>query len=226
MEHRFLKTMGMLLVTGVLVCTGTAKAMAAEGENPLLVTIEAEKMNVYGDTDFEAQILGNALQSEVYDVIEECDNEWVKITYGEGEAYVYLSDGAVVSEDTTDREAEAAREALVDYALQFVGNPYKYGGSDPNTGADCSGFVKYVLKNSANVSLPRSSREQAGEGIAIDQSQMRPGDLIFYGGKRISHVALYIGDGVIVHASTEKTGIRTENWDYNTPTKIVNVMGD
>lgn len=226
MEHRFLKMMGMFLLAGTLLCAAAPEAMAAEGENPLLVTVDAEKVNVYGEADFEAQILGKAAQSEVYDVLEECRDQWVKIAYGDGEAYLYLEDGATVTEDTSAEDAEAAREELVEYALQFVGNPYKYGGTDPNTGADCSGFVKYVMKNSAGISLPRSSGEQAGEGVAIDASQMRPGDLIFYGGKRINHVAMYIGDGEIVHAATSSTGIKTEVWDYNTPVKIVNVIGD
>ena len=125
-------------------------------------------------------------------------------------------------------EAEAeqnARQSLVDYALQFVGGAYKAGGSDPHTGADCSGFVKYVMQYGAGISMNRSSTSQSTQGQAIDASQMQPGDLIFYGnGSRINHVAMYIGDGQIVHASTYKTGIKTSEWDYRDPVKIITMF--
>jgi len=118
-----------------------------------------------------------------------------------------------------------ARQNLVHYALQFVGGRYKAGGNDPNTGADCSGFVKYVMQNGAGVTMNRSSSTQAAQGVPISANQMQPGDLIFYGnGSRINHVALYIGDGQIVHASTYKTGIKTSVWNYRAPVKIVSVL--
>jgi len=118
------------------------------------------------------------------------------------------------------------RQEVVNYALQFVGGRYAAGGSDPHTGADCSGFVKYVMQNGAGVSMNRSSREQAYQGVAISASQMQPGDLLFYGsGSGINHVAMYIGNGQIVHASTYSTGIKTSAWNYRTPVKIVNVLG-
>lgn len=127
-------------------------------------------------------------------------------------------------------KAEAASEAtarqnLVNYALQFVGGPYRAGGNDPHTGADCSGFVKYVMQHGAGISMNRSSREQAHQGRVISSSQMQPGDLIFYGsGSSINHVAMYIGDGQIVHASTYRTGIKTSNWNYRAPVKIVSMF--
>lgn len=120
----------------------------------------------------------------------------------------------------------AARQNLVNYALQFVGGPYRAGGNDPRTGADCSGFVKYVMQNGAGISMNRSSGSQATQGRAISSSEMQPGDLIFYGsGSRINHVAMYIGNGQIVHASTYKTGIKVSNWNYRSPVKIVSMFG-
>lgn len=125
-----------------------------------------------------------------------------------------------------EEEAEQnARQSLVDYALQFVGGAYKAGGNDPHTGADCSGFVKYVMQYGAGISMNRSSTSQSTQGQAIDSSEMQPGDLIFYGnGSRINHVAMYIGDGQIVHASTYKTGIKTSEWDYRDPVKIITMF--
>ena len=119
------------------------------------------------------------------------------------------------------------RSEIVTYALQFVGNRYKYGGTNQNTGVDCSGFTSYVMRHAAEVELPHSSGGQSRMGRVVSSSEMRPGDIISYGsGKRINHVALYIGNGQIVHASTEKTGIKVSRWNYRTPVRIVNVLGD
>lgn len=135
------------------------------------------------------------------------------------------------AETETVTDAETAeidlRQQLVDFSLQFLGGAYRYGGLDPDTGVDCSGFTRYVMKHCAGITLSHSSRAQAGEGREIDSSQMRPGDLIFYGsGKGINHVAMYIGEGQIVHASTKATGIKISRWNYRTPVRIVNVLGD
>ena len=122
-------------------------------------------------------------------------------------------------------EAASARQNLVDYALQFVGGPYRAGGNDPHTGVDCSGFVRYVMQHGAGISMNRSSGSQATQGHAVNSSQMQPGDLLFYsGGSGINHVAMYIGDGKIVHASTYATGIKISNWNYRNPVKIVSMF--
>lgn len=138
-------------------------------------------------------------------------------------------------QQAAEAEAQAAAEAerkagirqsVVNLALQFVGRPYRSGGNDPHTGADCSGFVRYVMQHGAGVLLNRSSSSQATQGQPISASQIQPGDLVFYGnGSRISHVAMYIGDGKIVHASTYKTGIKVSNWNYRSPLKIVSFLG-
>ena len=121
--------------------------------------------------------------------------------------------------------AASARQNLVDYALQFVGGPYRAGGNDPHTGVDCSGFVRYVMQHGAGISMNRSSGSQATQGHAVNSSQMQPGDLLFYsGGSGINHVAMYIGDGKIVHASTYATGIKISKWNYRNPVKIVSMF--
>lgn len=131
------------------------------------------------------------------------------------------------AEETAARVSAERRQAVVEYGLQFVGNRYVYGGTNPNKGADCSGFTSYVLRHSAGVELPHSSRSQAVQGREISAAEIRPGDLVFYAsGKRINHVALYIGNGQVVHASNERTGICVSEWTYRNPAKIVNVLGD
>lgn len=125
-----------------------------------------------------------------------------------------------------DQADDVKRQVLVDYAMQFVGGKYRAGGNDPNTGADCSGFVKYVMQNGAGVPMNRSAATQISQGVPVSADQMQPGDLVFYSnGSRINHVAMYIGDGQIVHASTYSTGIKVSPWNYRAPVKIMNVLG-
>ena len=100
-------------------------------------------------------------------------------------------------------------QQVADYACKFIGNPYVAGGTSLTNGADCSGFVMAVYQ-AFGVSLPRSSYAQAGVGTAVSYSEAKPGDIIYYGG----HVGIYIGNGQIVHASTERTGIKITSATY------------
>ncbi len=104
----------------------------------------------------------------------------------------------------------ASGQAVVDFAMQFVGNPYVYGGTSLTNGADCSGFVMSVYGN-FGVSLPHSSAADRNVGAAVNGIEnAQPGDIICYSG----HVGIYAGNGQIVHASTSKTGIIVSNATY------------
>lgn len=106
--------------------------------------------------------------------------------------------------------------AVASYACQFVGNPYVYGGTSLTNGADCSGFVMSVYAN-FGVSLPHSSAADRNVGTAVDGlANAQPGDIVCYSG----HVAIYIGNGQIVHASTAKTGIKISDANYRTPLSV------
>ena len=105
----------------------------------------------------------------------------------------------------------AQGRSIANYALQFVGNPYVYGGTSLTNGADCSGFTQSVFRN-FGISIPRTSSEQSRVGQAVDFADIQPGDLVFYAG----HVAISIGGGQIVHASTAKTGIKVSPVTYRT----------
>lgn len=117
--------------------------------------------------------------------------------------------------------SSGAGNAVVDYALQFVGNPYSYGGSSLTNGTDCSGFVMSVYKN-FGVSLPHSSSgdRKVGSEVGGGLANAQPGDIVCYSG----HVGIYIGDNKIVHASTESTGIKVSDADYKTPITVRRVI--
>lgn len=131
------------------------------------------------------------------------------------------NDSSAKIDTSNESSATGIREKIVNYALKFVGNPYVYGGTSLTNGADCSGFVQSVFRD-CGISIPRDSRSQAAGGTTISVSDVKPGDLLFYSkGGRINHVALYIGNGKVVHASTPKTGIKISSYNYRTPCKAV-----
>ena len=107
---------------------------------------------------------------------------------------------------TNTSTGSGSGSSVVDYATQFVGNPYVWGGTSLTNGADCSGFVQSVYAN-FGVSLPRTSYEQQNAGTEVSYADAQPGDLICYGG----HVAIYMGNGQIVHASNSQDGIKISN---------------
>ena len=115
--------------------------------------------------------------------------------------------------------------SIASYALQFVGNPYVYGGSSLTHGTDCSGFSQAVFRK-FGISLPRTSGEQSTVGKKISVSSARAGDLIFYARNgHVNHVAICIGGGRVVHASNPSTGITTSNINYRTPYCARRIVG-
>ena len=118
-----------------------------------------------------------------------------------------------------EEERLAKRQEIVDFALQFVGNPYVYGGTSLTNGADCSGFVMSVFAQ-FGYELPRVAAAQCAASEKKDVSSIEVGDLVFYGDGGIDHVALYIGDGKIVHASTAATGIKVSDYNYRAPAAV------
>ena len=176
----------------------------------------------------EPEVIQEAPVSTVLEVATEKDSDEDNGPAPEIQAAKKLEEELAAAEEAAAEAAEAtanARQNLVNYALQFVGGPYRAGGNDPRTGVDCSGFVRYVMQHGAGISMNRSSGSQATQGHAVNSSQMQPGDLLFYsGGSGINHVAMYIGDGKIVHASTYATGIKISKWNYRNPVKIVSMF--
>ena len=120
------------------------------------------------------------------------------------------------SSSSSSSSSSGSGSSVVNYATQFVGNPYVWGGTSLTNGADCSGFVQSVYSN-FGVSLPRTSYEQQNAGTEVSYADAQPGDLICYGG----HVAIYMGNGQIVHASNSRDGIKiSDNAAYRTITSV------
>ena len=222
-----------------------AKDLALESAS-LMAIVNTDKLNVRSEPSTDSKIWTQISKEERYNVVSQLDG-WVQIELDGGDseeggsddrAYISTRDNNVdvryaLSEaikfsplEEKSNEQASLRTQTVNYALKFVGGRYVWGGTNPNTGADCSGFVQYVMRNVAGVSLPRTSREQANTGTAIKSSEMRPGDLIFYANKSgtVNHVAMYIGNGQIVHAASRRSGIKISTWNYRTPKTIRRVL--
>lgn len=134
---------------------------------------------------------------------------------------VVVSDGNSGKESVEQQTTSTSGQAIADYAVQFVGNPYVYGGTSLTNGADCSGFVQSVYKH-FGYSLPRVAADQANAGTQVSTKNLQPGDLLFY--HSFGHVAIYIGGGQVVHASNAATGIKISNYNYSPIDKAVRIV--
>ena len=161
--------------------------------------VDAEDALENGETLYDEE--GNEIDPDSVTDEEESDGDVEYDEYGN----VIDSDNTVDPEEYQS-SGSGSGSSVVDFATQFVGNPYVWGGTSLTDGADCSGCVQSVYAN-FGVSLPRTSYEQQNAGTEVSYADAQPGDLICYGG----HVAIYMGDGKIVHASNAKDGIKISN---------------
>jgi len=130
------------------------------------------------------------------------------------------------SSSNTSTSGSGSGSTIANYALNFVGNPYVWGGTSLTNGADCSGFVQSVYAH-FGYSIPRTSRDQASSaGYEVSINNVQPGDLIFYTNSSgtINHVAMYIGNGKVVNASTARTGIKVSSYNYRSPYKVKRIV--
>ncbi len=149
--------------------------------------------------------------------------DFVKVTFNLDRA-VSINESGLASKTSSDSSDSSNLTNMVSYAMQFLGNPYVWGGTSLTNGTDCSGFVMKIYEH-FGYSLPRTSAAQAGATKTVSSGDVRPGDLFFYGSGGVSHVAMYIGNGQIIHASNPRTGIKISSAYYRTPVKIGRVIG-
>ncbi len=195
----------------------------------------ADALNIREEPSTDAEVVTQVAAGETLDIVEIQNDGWIKVYLDDEEVYVSsdyvevksdLSTAITMTELLYGQGVSDVRVDLCQYAKQFLGNPYVWGGTSLTSGADCSGFVLSVFAK-YGVSLPHSSRAQANLGTSISASELQPGDLVFYAkGGTINHVAIYIGGGQVIHASSPKTGIKISSYNYRTPYKMVRILQD
>lgn len=234
-------------ITGYVTTDSQYTATGAEAKDlamqsaSLMAVVNTDRLNVRKEPSTESDIWTQISKEERYPVLQQMDG-WVQIELDAGEedsdaAYISTRDNNVEVryaleeaikfsplKEMADKQS-SLRNRIANYGVQFVGNPYVWGGTSLTKGADCSGFTQSVMRN-FGISIPRVSRDQANAGRAVKQSEMRPGDLVFYANSRgtVNHVAMYIGNGQVVHAASRRSGIKISTWNYRNPYRIRNVI--
>ncbi len=212
-----------------------AKLLAKELVRTVAIA-NTDSLNVREQPSTDSGVYTQVPKGEEMEYVETLDNGWVKIAIDGEDAYVsaeYVTvedklDTAITMTELLYGEGVSdVRVDLVEYAKQFLGNPYVWGGTSLTKGADCSGFVLSIFKK-YGVKLSHHSGTQAKEGTKISTSELLPGDLVFYSNSSgtINHVAIYIGGGQVIHASSPKSGIKISKYNYRTPVKCVRVLYD
>lgn len=214
--------------------TGDEAESIAEQEIKTVATVNTETLNVRAEKSTEAAVLSQVGNSEAFTVNSVADG-WVEISVDDSVGYIsqdYVTLAQALPTAKTIEQVKYGdgvsdvRASVVSYALQFVGNRYVWGGTSLEKGVDCSGFTMRIL-GKYGISLPHSSRAQPSYGTKISESEAKPGDLFFYGsGRSISHVAIYIGNGQIVHASNKRDGIKVSNAYYRNPICVARYLPD
>ncbi|MBR1758567.1 MAG: C40 family peptidase [Lachnospiraceae bacterium] len=235
------------------IISGDEVAEVAERVGSEKVIVITETLYARMEPTTESKIVTILNLDEEFELIKK-DGEWGKIAIDDDEAWVKLEyvtisfvlEKAVVykepepepaktsssgsskssSSSSSSSKTSSVRSRMVSYAMQFLGNPYVWGGTSLTRGTDCSGFTMRIYEH-FGYSIPRTSRNQASGGTRISLSNLKPGDLIFYSNSSgINHVAMYIGNGQVIHASNARSGIKISNMNYRTPTKAVRYIKD
>lgn len=188
---------------------------------------ETEPEYTYETESTEENYVDESLDNWDESYEESFDDEYIEEDYYEEiyedeyeESYddSYTDEGYYDADEDVYYGDSSTGQSIVDYACQFVGNPYVWGGTSLTNGADCSGFAQSVFAN-FGIYLPRTAASQSGSGTSVDLSNIQAGDLLFYsGGGGIDHVSIYMGGGQVVHASNSTDGIIISSYGYRTPT--------
>lgn len=220
-------------VSSDYILTGWRAKDQGRAEAELQVIIKVDTLNVREEPDETSSIWTQADGNERYDVVKDL-GDWIMIELDDSVGYVaaeyveqtYSLNTAVKYTPPAEEAARTLRGRIVAYALKWLGGKYVWGGETLGKGVDCSGFVMKVYQN-FGVYLTHHSGTMAGEGRRISRSQLKKGDLVFYAKNgSINHVAMYIGDGQVVHARSRRRGICITDMDYRTPVRFVTYLDD
>lgn len=214
------------------IVTGEAALKIAQTVARHMATVTTETLRVREYATTDSQIVSTVSKDEELYIIEELDG-WLKVELDNFTGYIsseYVTTAVSLKTGNTMKELNYGdgisdtRVDLVNFALQFVGNPYVWGGESLTNGVDCSGFTMKVYER-YGIYLPHYSASQPSYGVKISRSELKPGDLIFYSSSsRIDHVAIYIGNGQVVHAANQRDGIKISNAFYQEPVCYVRYL--
>ena len=209
---------GSYLTTGVVEYPSTDNSTS---QTSYKATVTADSLNVRKGAGTSYSVITKLSKGTVVDVLESASNGWKKIKTSNGTigwvSGSYLANGVVEQPSTPSTNKV---QAVIDLAHKQLGKPYVWGAEGPNS-FDCSGLIYYVYKNAAGITLPRTSSAQYSAGVAVSRSNLTAGDLIFSstdGTGNITHVAIYVGDGQMIHAprtgkNVEKVSINNSYWN-------------
>lgn len=191
----------------------------------MIAVVNTQTLKVREQPNTDCAVITLIPQNEELEVVDVMDNGWIKFMLDDDEAYVSgdyvdveerLEKAVTLTELLYGQGVSDVRVSLVQYAKQYIGNPYVWGGTSLTKGADCSGFTMSIYKK-YGVSLPHHAASQAQLGKKVSLAEAQPGDLVFYSKNgSINHVAIYIGNGQVIHASSPKTGIKISTVNYRT----------
>lgn len=200
---RAVRKMGLSILMGVFVFGMTAMASPIEDT---YFTIDKEGIMLKSEATAKAADVRELQKNEVIRLGDQIDDHIeVILDYGK---IAYVATENIIEPKAPQAPKVTKGQEVVDFAMKYVGNPYRYGGNSLTNGIDCSGFTSQVWKH-FGVNISRTSGGQyASAGIPVKKSDLQPGDLVFYGyGGRVNHAAIYAGNNQIVHAGTSRTGI-------------------
>ncbi len=214
--------------------TGVFARLRAEEIVTTVAEATSGGLRVRTEPNTESEIITTMAEGEYLEVMEVTDG-WIKVLLDDEEAYISaeyaqvkenLDTAITMTELLYGEGVSDVRVELCQYAKQFIGNPYVWGGTSLTKGADCSGFTLSVFKK-YGITLPHYSGSQAKMGTKVSLSEAKAGDLVFYAkGNTVNHVGIYLGNGQVVHASSPRTGIKISNVGYRTIHSIRNIIGD
>ncbi|NLJ90431.1 MAG: SH3 domain-containing protein [Clostridiales bacterium] len=215
--------------------TGEAAEQRAKQVATLVATVkDTATLRVREDASLLATTLALVGEGDELEVVEVLP-DWVKVKIDQDDGYVSrqyvslsyeLKKAVSIEEEKTGVAGTGRRAQMVAFAKKYLGGRYVWGGTSLSSGVDCSGFTQAIYRK-FGISIPRVSRAQAASGKRIKASEAKPGDLFFYGkGNYINHVAMYIGNGQVIHASNKRSGIKISNAYYRTPLKVVRYIND